>query len=268
MPCAVALGEVIVACCLSGDDEVGPVINHLKGLVIVYVVLPALVASESAVILEIIVTHHIGFSVRRSRTETYRADEPRDEGGDGILLGNERYLLHVYETAYHEQAENICLGLLPCSLFIFKSLIHRTFPVHSLLHAKPVGNLVESNVPEKRLRPQMFLLVRLDEQTSDRKEYLAELGGDAVVKLETSGSFHSLDAVIVRKIDGDGLAAGVAVPRIIYRVIYIQVRGCARHECLVLLRAREHLLQVWKHGDVFSELGAALFILQEDETFV
>ena len=69
----------------------------------------------------------------------------------------------------------------------------------------------------------MFPLFRLYEQPAYRKKYLSEFGGNAVMQLKAAGPFYSLDTVIVRKVECDGLASCIAGSRIIDGIIDIQV---------------------------------------------
>ena len=73
---------------------------------------------------------------------------------------------------------------------------------------------------------------------------------------------------VVRKVDGDGLAAGIGVAGIVDGVIHEHVRLGAGNEGLVLLRARELFLKVRKHGDVLGEFICLLEILEEDEALI
>ena len=73
---------------------------------------------------------------------------------------------------------------------------------------------------------------------------------------------------VIRKIDGNGLSAGIRVSGIIYRVINEHVGLCTRNESLVLRSARQGFLQVRKHGDILPQLLGTFEVLQENEAFV
>ncbi len=97
---------------------------------------------------------------------------------------------------------------------------------------------MEGDIPEERVRAEILLLRRLHKGLADRKKYLVEFGHHAVVELEPACTLGRMDTLVVRKVYCDCLAAGIAVARIEYRVIYVQVRRRSRYECLVLRSAR------------------------------
>ena len=75
-----------------------------------------------------------------------------------------------------------------------------------------------------RLLPkQMLLLPLLNERAPYWKKDLAELVHHTVVELKPSGPFQGVHTVIIRKVDGNCLAACVAVTRIVDCIIDIQV---------------------------------------------
>ena len=74
-----------------------------------------------------------------------------------------------------------------------------------------------------------------------------------------------MNSLIVREVDGDGLAAGVAVSCVVDSVVYVEVRRCSRNECLVFRNTWKSLLELWKQGYILCKVGAALLVLEEDE---
>ena len=127
---------------------------------------------------------------------------------------------------------------------------------------------MESHVPEECISSEIFLLVLDYKHLTDRSKYLVELGHHAVVELKTACAFCSMYSLVVRKVDCYGLAAGIAVACIIYGIIYIEVRRCARHESLVLRSARKHLLKGREETYILCEICAAGLILEKYEAFI
>ena len=87
-----------------------------------------------------------------------------------------------------------------------------------------MGDLMESHIPEKGFIAKMLLLLRLDKKTSHRAQNIPELGLHAVIELQAACPFGGMHPLVIREIDGNSLAPGIAVPGIIDGIIYSQVR--------------------------------------------
>ena len=127
---------------------------------------------------------------------------------------------------------------------------------------------MESDIPEESIRAEVSLLLRFEENLADRVDDLVEFRLDHIAELETAGAFRSLDLVVVRKVDGDGLSAGIGITCIIDGIVDEHVRLGSRHESLVFFRTREGFLEFRKQCDVFGEFFGLLQVLQEDEALV
>ena len=106
---------------------------------------------------------------------------------------------------------------------------------------------MEGNIPEECISAEISLLLRLEKNLADRIDDLVEFGLNDIAELKTAGSLFSLYLMVVRKIDRNGLSAGIGITGIVDRIINEHVRLCSRDEGLVLLRARKALLEFRKH---------------------
>ena len=94
-----------------------------------------------------------------------------------------------------------------------------------MLDAEAVGHLVEGHVPEEGVELQVLVVFGCEYQLTDGEEDLVELGLHRVAQLETAGALHGVYALVVGQVDGDGLAAGVAVSGVVDYVIDVEVGG-------------------------------------------
>ena len=114
----------------------------------------------------------------------------------------------------------------------------------------------------------MLVVFGCEYQLTDGEEDFVELGLHRVAQLEAAGALHGVYALVVGQVDGDGLAAGVAVSGVVDHVIDVEVGGGAGHESLVLRLAGQLLLQGRKHGYELGQVLAALGVLEQDEGLV
>ena len=216
-------GKLEIAVPLGLEDEVGPVVNGLFSFLEVDGVDAVFSSGEGALFLHHIVAHHVGFTVRAGGTEPYGTEQAGDESGDGIFFGDVGDLFLVNEVADDEEPEDVGFRLFPRGLFGFEGFIDGAFLVDGLLDAEAVSHFVEGDVPEEGIEFEMVHLFGVEDDFADGDHDFVELGLHAVAELEPACALLGLHAVVVGQVDGDGLAAGVAVACVIDGVIDIQV---------------------------------------------
>ena len=127
---------------------------------------------------------------------------------------------------------------------------------------------MESHVPEKRIKVEVFLLFGRNDKLSDRQQNLVELSLHGVTQLQTACTFQRMYPLVVRQVDGNGLASRVTVAGIVHCIIHIQVGRGTRHKGFIFRRTGQLFLKGRKHGYELGQFLAAGFILQQDKRLV
>ena len=114
----------------------------------------------------------------------------------------------------------------------------------------------------------MSLLVRSQNHDADRIDDPVELLHHDVAQQRCARPGLGLDFLAVRKVEGDQLDAGVGVTGAVDGVVGVDVRLVSRNESLVLLLARNLLLELREHRGEPVENFRALQVFQKHISLV
>ena len=127
---------------------------------------------------------------------------------------------------------------------------------------------MEGYIPEECVCAEVLKLLWSHKYVSDRSHDLIELSHHAVIKLKTACALSLVNSLVVREVDSDSFAAGIAVTCIVDCIIYIEVRRCTWYECLVLRSTWKGLLELREESNVLSKVCTASLVLEKDECLV
>ena len=174
----------------------------------------------------------------------------------------------VEKLADKVKTEGVGLGVLPSESLVAKSLIDEALAVDGLLYTESVGDLTESDVPVESLLVKVILLVRSQNHDANRVDNPVELLHHNVAKEGRTGTGLCLNFLIVREIQSNQLYTCVSVTGAVDGVVGVDVGLVARNKSLVLLLARDLLLELRKHRFELIENLGTLEILEEHISLV
>ena len=171
----------------------------------------------------------------------------------------------VEKLADKVKTEGVGLGVLPSESLVAKSLVNEALAVDGLLYTESVGDLTESDVPVESLLVKVILLVRSQNHDANRVDNPVELLHHNVAKEGRTGTGLCLNFLIVREIQSNQL---YSVTGAVDGVVGVDVGLVARNKSLVLLLARDLLLELRKHRLELIENLGTLEILEEHISLV
>ena len=137
-----------------------------------------------------------------------------------------------------------------------------------VLDAQTVCHLVIAYVAEESVELDVLELLFAYHQVCNWNQNVLKLSLHCVFQLQTAAAFLKLNFLVVRQVDGNGLAAGIAVASIVDYIVYVQVALSARYLFFVLRVARQLFLQFGQHLGETSQVVAPLLVFYENKGFV
>ena len=201
-------------------------------------------------------------------TETHRAEDACHEGGVVVFHRGVGILTHLGQLGHEIETQHIGFGFLEGVVLVSQSLADGTFTRDGVLDAHAVGGLVEHYVGKESVKLDVFQRLRGHQLLGDGVKDLVELSLHSVLELEFAGATLQLHTLIVRQVDGDGLAVCVAVAGIVNHVVSSQVNIRARNFFLIFGRHRQLLLQYRHERSITGQLLGPLLVLDKDEGFM
>ena len=127
---------------------------------------------------------------------------------------------------------------------------------------------MESDVFKEAVEIHHLLLFRIHDDFGNRHQDLVELGLHRILQLQLARAFLDMHTFVVRQVDSDGLATGIAVATVQNHIVHVQIGIRTRHFSLVLAIHRKFFLQIGQQSRILGQLRAPFGILDQQERLV